>query len=478
MPIQLDPSIFEPSPQPPALGAGTVAASPPQRLLILLNPGRVSRYYLEGLVRAAAGLGLEYRTLEMGALWQRKKTDIAGLTRDLAAVIRGERIGAVLGYVLNGVFDAQCVRGPDGAPRSLFDALGVPHLMLWTDHPQWASEKLGLDPELQAVLRSPNNHHFVKSEAAALEIKRVLGWTHCYGLPVAEDPEMVRPVRGVEAEFDVVTILGSPPRLDDRLVTYLDATEPDVNGVMGTVAEIVVERLETLWKRDAPPTMVDELRRLGVAWAEMRRQDVKTAAVRHLPALSVEFPEALDWLVNHPTTYFDAVEHLWLFGGWQRTFYLRYLAGHFRVAVFGADWRGVGLGGGGGAWVDYRDQAGVYARGRVALNISQGSEEEGVSHKPFQMAASGVPMVHIDRAGLSECFQVGREIEVFDTPREAREVIASLICDPERRASLAAAARRRLEREHTWERRMQRMLTLAGPGVESFRVSPQSAPAV
>ncbi len=87
----------------------------------------MSRYSLEGVTRAAARLGIEHRVLEMGAVWQRKQVDIAGLARDMADMLNHERIGAVVGYVLNGAFDTQCVPGPDGRPRSLFDALaGLP----------------------------------------------------------------------------------------------------------------------------------------------------------------------------------------------------------------------------------------------------------------------------------------------------------------------------------------------------------------
>ena len=91
-------------------------------------------------------------------------------------------------------------------------------------------------------------------------------------------------------------------------------------------------------------------------------------------------------------------------------------------------------------------------RGKVAINISQGNEEEGASHKPFQIAASGVAQVHIDRKGLSDYFEPHREIELFETPAQARRVIAELLADDDRRIAMGAAARQRLLREHTWGR--------------------------
>ena len=119
--------------------------------------------------------------------------------------------------------------------------------------------------------------------------------------------------------------------------------------------------------------------------------------------------------------------------------------------------------------MEYRGQASAYARGKVAINISQGSEEEGVSHKPFQIAASGVPLVHIDRKGLAECFDPTTEVAVFDTPAEAREIIGELVRDPDRRSAMASAARQRFERDHTWAQRLTSMFELASLPIREFQ---------
>ncbi len=91
-------------------------------------------------------------------------------------------------------------------------------------------------------------------------------------------------------------------------------------------------------------------------------------------------------------------------------------------------------------WVDNARPPAVYARGKLALSISGGHNEEGLTHKPFQIAACGVPMIHIDRVGLAECFTPGREVASFATPAEARA---------------------RLLTEHTWEKRLPEMLNRA-----------------
>jgi Glycosyl transferases group 1 len=433
---------------------------PNKRLLILNNPGRMSRYWLDGLIKAAETLGVDHRVCELGEIWAKRETHGDSIAQAMVDAVRRERIGAVLSYTMNGVADFGCQRRPDGSAQGLFDAMGVKHLMLWSDHPQWATEKSALRPDVQPLLRSPNNYHFMKSDAAAREIERVLGWPNCHGLAVGEDPQMVCPQPHIKPEFDVVAIVGTSPPLDPSLAPFVDQKNPDVEAIRGIVAGMVREALSGLWDREAPDALRPALRRMGEEWVERRRRDPLTASFRHVDSLSADHTDAMGWLLGQPRTYFDAVECLWMFGEWQRPFYLTYLAKHFRVAVFGSDWSAMGCGG--GPWVDHHRQAECYARGRVAVNISQRGDEEGVAHKPFQMAASGVPFVHNEANGLSDCFAIGSEFEHFSTPAQAREVIAELIDDPDRRARMAAAARVRFEREHTWGHRLERMLVMAG----------------
>ncbi len=59
--------------QPKAPGAS-------RRLLILRNPGRVSHYYMEGIVRGAQQLGIDGLVLDAADLWRGKQVDQAALT--------------------------------------------------------------------------------------------------------------------------------------------------------------------------------------------------------------------------------------------------------------------------------------------------------------------------------------------------------------------------------------------------------------
>jgi glycosyltransferase involved in cell wall biosynthesis len=78
-------------------------------------------------------------------------------------------------------------------------------------------------------------------------------------------------------------------------------------------------------------------------------------------------------------------------------------------------------------------------------------------------------MIHNDCVGLAQAFDIGTEIEVFTTPRDARHAVQRLLDDPKRRAAMAEACRARFLREHTWAHRVQRMFELAQIPIDSFR---------
>lgn len=448
-------------PGPPSRGSPSLLGED-GKLLILLNPGRFTRHSLMDMLRAAERLGIAAGSVEMGEVWAIQQSGKVPDAEAFAAELRRRKVRAVLGSGPNGLYEWPVSRGPDGRPIPFFESQGIAHVLWWTDHPQWANERMNLRDDLQPLLRSPNNHHFVKSELAADELRGLLHWPNVCGLPVAEDPDRLRPAEDLEPDFDVVAVMGSPPALSPTVEAFLDQDDPDPTAITRAVAADVLPRLDALWSERAPAELVGTLTAFGRAWMERRIEEPLVGTYRIFLKLVPSFVDAARWLRETPRVYFDALELFWQIARWQRTFYVRYLAKHFHVGVFGTDWSSVGVGGD-GAWVNHDDQPRVYARGRIALNLSQAGDEEGVSHKPFQIAACGVPMVHVERNGLGECFTPGVEVETFRTPREARAVIAELLADPVRRRRMADAARQRLCREHTWEQRLLKMLRMRGP---------------
>ncbi len=436
------------------------------RLLILLNPGRMSRNWMVGIARGAERLGIPTRTLELAQAWERRATAPDAVARGIEKAIVRDCIAAAVGYTYNGCAEFRRTRDGGDLDQTPLCRLGIPQLMFWSDHPQWANERAGLLPSLQPLLRHPAHHHFVKSQAAADEVVGLLRWPHVYGLPPGEDTQRLCPSSRRRPEYDIVCIVGSPPAPLGKLEPLLDTDEPDLDAIHGLVAEQSRDLLRQAWDAHVPADRRPAFEALGRDWIDARRSDPLAAAYRHFLALRAAHTDACDWLSRHPQAYFAALHALWEFGRWQRTFVLRYLARYFNVGVFGYDWSSVGIGGGSG-WVDYDDQPGVYARGRVALSVSQCGDEEGVAHKPFEITACGAACVHIRRRGIETLFADGREIALFDSPAEARQIVSELCADDAKRLDIAEAGRARTVRDHSWSVRLGQMLSRMGlaPGV-------------
>ena len=440
------------------------------RLLLLMNPGQMSRPWLLGMGVAVEKMGIPTDAFELRRVWEDRNLGRIPDPISFRDTLRRMNVKAVLSYTSNGSWEWPALRDPqDHGARAIpyFEQIGVPHLVWWSDHPQWANNKDALLAKNQFFGLSPNTHHFMKSDLAAREIQSMLHWPNCHGLPVAEDVERIKPVYGVTPDFDVVTIIGCPPTPDAEIDAFLEHDDPDVRAIRRILATRIHRKLADLWDKHVPTEIRATVDRFAHTWVDRRRQEPLTGSFRIFERLEPDHPEATGWLRSEPQVYFDAVEALWEFGRWQRTFVTRYLAKYFSVGVFGSDWSSVGLpahgvGSPDGDWVLNDDQPQFYARGRVALSVSQAGDEEGIAHKPFQMAASGAAMVHIDRQGLSDCFTPGVEVETFQTPREARDKIAALLADPARREAMGHAARERVVRDHSWEVRMPQMLTAAG----------------
>ena len=305
----------------------------------------------------------------------------------------------------------------------------------------------------------------MKTDAHAAELRRILGWPNCFACPLACDPDMIRPAEPADPEFDVVAIYGGSPKLAERLKPFLDSEDPDPRDIMMSYVDEIRAGLDALWKSDAPESLRPQLSALASKLLTARLNDPLTASIRHVPALTDEFPVAMRWLTINHLVYFKMTAQLYKVRSWLRHFMPAYLAKHFRVAIFGGDWTGMGCvkgQWGESGWIDQSDMPKVLAKGAVTLNLSAGYDEEGITAKPFEIAASGVAMLHNEATGLGEFFEPGKEVLTFATPRQARERVQSLLQDPAKRRSIGAAARARLERDHSWDTRLLRLLAPIG----------------
>ena len=104
-------------------------------------------------------------------------------------------------------------------------------------------------------------------------------------------------------------------------------------------------------------------------------------------------------------------------------------------------------------------------RARVALEVSRLDDAEGkyrnsfhLSPRPFLAASCGVPSLVESFHGLEQFFTPGTEIAAFGQNEDLFTVAGRLLQDEGARLAMARAARARVMRQHTWDRRVEAFL--------------------
>jgi spore maturation protein CgeB len=445
---------------------------PGRTMVTFLNPGRMSRFWLIGLGNGALSLGMRHIFLELDPLRKSFATDPKSSLMQMNQFLIQKKIGLVVNYALNASIDFPVDKEWPGAYRNFFEVRGIRQCFLWADHPQWVDDKIALKPELQALFRSGNQHHFVKSPIHAFELNRILGWPNCHALPCAADPTVFKPMPQIQPDYDVVAIYGNGAELPDWLVPFLDSADPDESAIQQKIAQQVRDAFKLLWDKQGPPALRPEIDAWTERAIEYKLADPRLAFARHLNKLTDEFPMVSWWLNAMYPTYFKAADILYSFRKWQRHSYLAYLSKHFRVGLFGGKWSHVGNPADQTAnsnWVDFAQIPAVAARGKIVFDIVAGWDEEGLTAKTFELAACGNAMIHNDCVGLSDAFEPEKEMLIFRSPLQAKQAVQRLLDDEPLRKQIGNAARNRILAQHTWAHRVQSMVEQAGLSVDAFK---------
>ena len=85
----------------------------------------------------------------------------------------------------------------------------------------------------------------------------------------------------------------------------------------------------------------------------------------------------------------------------------------------------------------------------------------GANMRVFELAAVGTPQLSDAKADIARHFTPDREIVLYRSAAELADRARALLADATRRRTLAAAARERAVREHTWRHRLEELLTVA-----------------
>jgi spore maturation protein CgeB len=96
-----------------------------------------------------------------------------------------------------------------------------------------------------------------------------------------------------------------------------------------------------------------------------------------------------------------------------------------------------------------------------AVNLNIHGSWDGLNMRVFEIPGAGGYQLCDERAGLSEMFEPGVEIETFSNEEEMLERIDSALGDADRRNRIAAAGKKRAHAEHTLAHRMSALISRA-----------------
>ncbi len=126
----------------------------------------------------------------------------------------------------------------------------------------------------------------------------------------------------------------------------------------------------------------------------------------------------------------------------------------------------------------------IFNSSDINLNLHSSSERDGVdptgdfvNPRTFELAACGAFQLVDERALLAECFEPGREIATFSSVSDLKDKIAYYLEHPEERQDIARRGRERALREHTYEKRLDEMLTtIYASSYQKLRQREQESP--
>jgi spore maturation protein CgeB len=120
-----------------------------------------------------------------------------------------------------------------------------------------------------------------------------------------------------------------------------------------------------------------------------------------------------------------------------------------------------------GIYVAELEKAKAFSAAKIVLNPMIYAEIEGVNDRLFQAAGCGAFQITDLKRSLPQLFEPEREIVTFQTLQELKEKVDYYLAHPEERREIADRAYARAHREHTYERRLRRVLEVLGLASET-----------
>ena len=102
----------------------------------------------------------------------------------------------------------------------------------------------------------------------------------------------------------------------------------------------------------------------------------------------------------------------------------------------------------------YADLPGFYRGTKINFNTTSMQMKSALNQRVFDVPASGGFLLTDRRDQLEDAFEVGTEVVCYDSPKEIGDLVRHYLARPDAREKIAARARRRIEREHSYAHRL------------------------
>jgi len=436
-------------------------------VLFFTHPGTNSRDHLldlaEGYERAGCEI-VQWELAPVGHIYaEAGAARAAQARREIGALLRAfivsNGIDLTVGLWANGLLSV-----PHAATSTFFDQIDVPHVLFWFDAPHWAHQGGFRAHFCSPLVGGRRCFHQINNAGLGAEMAEVLGFSNVVVQPYGINERLHAPRPDVKAEFDVVLGLGpgdAPPT--PLMEKALLSREPDHDEIRRQQAEAARAVINAVAAR-AGSEHERAVAGLGEALLQMQLRARDVPMLDRLKALKAHDPRAgvaAEVLIRRPDLWVDLTAAIRSIEQWERAFIPCWLARRYRVACFGAaDLMGWAAAPEKLGPVSHEGQSMAYARGRIGLSVMRWQDDVGLNVKPFEITAAGVPAVVQARGGLSECFDVGREVLCCRTAPEAAAAIDHLLGDERAAKLIADAGLARTTRDHTWTTRAFQMLGL------------------
>lgn len=460
-------------------------------VLAVKQVGTNSRGILEAMLRGIERAGHRVSVLDF-ARWpallrragEREDAVLAAANEALASFAEIRRVAPVdlsVGLWGDAVFAPTPLAHADGRAMPLVEALGVPHLLYWIDAPWWVyGGRLTSDARLRERLTSAQHVHLTMSRSTAAELAGLWGWPNVLPIEYAVDEGVFTPSAAPPSHDLVMSNGGGDPPPTPSMLAALESADPDVESIRRERAEGARGRILG-WgerfgaERAAVESFVDALLTERLADPHRPTLDQVRAAAARAPSGA----SAGGALLADLSLYRDVMMTAREIDNWRRPFDFTWLSRRCKALLVGwtalRDWPHAAEV---APNVPYHRLGRMYAMGRVGLNVMRWQDDTGLNIKPLELACCGVPALQARRADMDRILTPGIEMTVYDRPAEALEALRSLLGSPERRAALAAAARDRALRDHTWSVRFGQILGAVGRPADAPASRPHAATTV